>query len=486
VTSPFSTRVRIYRLIGVPAYLGQQWRLLHRNARLYVISNTLQAATAGTIGVLYTLYLSALGYHTDFIGAALVVATIGGGLGIIPAGPLVRRLGWRTMLIWSDLIGGVAIALQIIVPTVPVILVTMLGVGASVAIVLVINTPLLAAYSTPRERTALFGINNATNFLAVIVGTLLGGFLPGWFMQGEISRSPLLSSVLHPFLVTSPAARSYELALLVSGLLALPSIIPVLMMRDIRGPASSENDLLPDDAERASQSPAVVDEAKAVWSAPEETVWGGKKPRRLLQDSGSWLTKLGKNLSGTTGRFSTTQAILGFGAGLIFPYVNLYFVKTLGTTVAYYGVLSAALSVVVALTSLLAAPLAARFGNMRIAIGVQLLSIPFLLAVGVSPWLWLISLAYLVRGGLMAINNPPLQTFLMEAVDKDQRVLASSVYNVSFQAAWALGAGIGGWLITVLGSHLPFLVAAPFYAISAVLLLLWFAPPQGGTRVRLG
>src|SRR5215472_5505643 len=218
------------RLGGALASSGMMWSALHRNARLYVISNTLQAATAGAVGVLYTLYLTALGYQTDFIGAALVVATIGGGLGIIPAGPLVRRLGWRTMLIWSDLIGGVAIALQIVAPTAPVILVTMLGVGASVAIVLVINTPLLAAYSTPRERIALFGINNATNFLAVIVGTLLGGFLPGWFMHQEVGRSPLLSSALHPFLGPGPSARSYELALLVSGLVALPSIIPVLMM----------------------------------------------------------------------------------------------------------------------------------------------------------------------------------------------------------------------------------------------------------------
>jgi MFS family permease len=485
VTSPFSTRVRIYRLFGGPAYLGRQWRMLHRNARLYVISNTLQAATAGAVGVLYTLYLTALGYRTDFIGAALVVATIGGGLGIIPAGPLVRRLGWRTMLIWSDIIGGVAIALQIIVPTVPVILVTMLGVGASVAIVLVINTPLLAAYSTPRDRTALFGINNATNFLAVIVGTLLGGFLPGWFMQREVDQSSLLALVLHPFLVPGLSARSYELALLVSGLLAVPSIIPVLMMRDTEGPAPPEGELLPGDAERESRIPAVVDKQKAVESLPEQKVWGGKKPRRLMQYSGRWLGVLGKHLASTTGRFSTTQVVLGFGAGLIFPYVNLYFVNTLGTTVAFYGVLSAALSVVVAFTSLLAAPLAARFGNMRIAIGVQLLSIPFLLAVGVAPWLWIISLAYLVRGGLMAINSPPLQTFLMEAVDKDQRVLASSVYNISFQAAWALGAGVGGWLITVLGSHLPFLVAGPFYAISALLLLLWFAP-EGGTKVRVG
>ena len=183
------------RLARLWMYLGLEWGTLNRNARLYVISNTLQAATAGAVGVLYTLYLTALGYSTTFIGAVLVVATIGGGLGIIPANPLVHRLGWRAMLIWSDLIGGVAVAIQIVLPTPPVIIVTMLGVGASVAIVLVINTPLLAAYSTPQERTALFGLNNATNFLATIAGTLLGGFLPVWFMERSIDHSPVFLSL---------------------------------------------------------------------------------------------------------------------------------------------------------------------------------------------------------------------------------------------------------------------------------------------------
>jgi predicted MFS family arabinose efflux permease len=169
-----------------------------------------------------------------------------------------------------------------------------------------------------------------------------------------------------------------------------------------------------------------------------------------------------------------TQALVGFGAGVFFPYVSLYFVNTLHTTVAYFGALSASLSVVVALASLVAAPLAARFGNLKTAIAVQIISIPFLITVGVAPVLWIISLAYLVRGALMAINNPPLQTFLMEAVDRDKRVLASSVYNVSFQVAWALGAAAGGLLVATIGNHAPFLLAAPFYAASALLLWLWF------------
>ena len=437
------------RLVGVLAYAGVKWSALNRNARLYVISNTLQAATAGAVGVLYTLYLVSLNYSTTFIGAALIVATIGGGLGIIPANPLVRRLGWRSMLIWSDIIGGVAIAAQIIYPTALVIMISMLGVGASVAIVLVINTPLLAAYSTPEQRTALFGLNNATNFLATIAGTLLGGLLPGWFKQRSIDYSPALLP-LHHVLVAGTEARSYQLALLVSGVLALPSIIPVLMM---------------DDLPRRSEEP----ESKAGQSAPLLERW-----RRIRKQITYWPGTIRRYAASVSGRFSVTQALLGFGAGIVFPYVSIYFVKTLHTTVAYFGVLSASLSVVVALASLLAAPLAARFGKLKTAIAVQIISIPFLIAVGVAPLLWVISLAYLIRAALMAINNPPLQTFLMEAVERDQRVLASSIYNVSFQVAWALGAGAGGLLLSTLGSHASFLVAAPFYAVSAVLLWLWF------------
>src|SRR5260370_39286706 len=90
-------------------WLAVRYRALGRNARLYLLSNLLQAATTGAVVILYTLYLSALGYHKNFIGLVLLAGTLGGGLGIIPANSLVNRFGYRAMLIWSDLVGGVAI-----------------------------------------------------------------------------------------------------------------------------------------------------------------------------------------------------------------------------------------------------------------------------------------------------------------------------------------------------------------------------------------
>src|SRR5512146_2216584 len=134
--------------MGMVTSFIEHLRTLSRNAWLYLISNSIQAIAAGALAVIYTLYLSALGYGTSFIGLMLLIATIGGGIGIVPSQPLVNRFGWRTMLIWSDMVGGVAIFLQLIAPVPAVLLITSVGIGASVAIVLVINAPFVSANST--------------------------------------------------------------------------------------------------------------------------------------------------------------------------------------------------------------------------------------------------------------------------------------------------------------------------------------------------
>lgn len=444
-----------------------RFRALRRNARLYLISNTLQAITAGAVAVLYTLFLKALGYNQEFIGLVLVVGTIGGGLGILPASPLVHRIGWRAVLLWSDMIGGVAVAVQLFFPTEPVILITTIGVGASVALFLVVNAPFLAANSTREERTALFGLSNALGYFAAVIGSLLAGFLPVFFAS-ELVRNTALLRALDPVLVAGTTARSYQLALLVTGAIAVPSILPILLMRE-------EPEATPVASPTAGS--AGIPDVRGVSAPPEK---GGQR-RRWRARWAEWRERARKALrgarrlaGGAAGRFSVTQSLVGFGAGIFLPYINLYFVNSLGASTAYYGVVSAALTVMLAVAALISIPLAQRFGKLRTAIAAQVASLPFLLALGLFPALWVVTGAYLLRGFLMNVTSPPLQTFLMESVPEDTRVVASNIYNVSFQVAFAAGSGAGGLLITLTGDRAPFFVAAPFYAASAVLLLLWF------------
>jgi predicted MFS family arabinose efflux permease len=87
---------------------------------------------------------------------------------------------------------------------------------------------------------------------------------------------------------------------------------------------------------------------------------------------------------------------------------------------------------------------------------------------------WIVAATLLVRTFLMNIPGAPLSAYLMEAVPEQRRVIASGVYNVSFQLIGALGAGVGGVLIHRIGFPITILLAAPFYAASSILLVVWF------------
>lgn len=430
---------------------------LRRNARLYLISNTLQAFTAGALGVLYTLFLNSLGFGTTFIGITLFVATAGGALGILPASALVRRLGWRAMLLWSDAIGGVAIAAQLLAPTSAVVLITSVGIGASVAIFLVLNAPFLAANSAPEERNAIFALNNALGFLGGVSGTLIGGFLPIWITAGFQAQAPWLLA-LRPLLLAEPHARVYQLALLAAGIVAVPSIIPVFLLHDQREQSDQ------------SQQSGAVDAGDALPRAPAQP---------LGERIGGWLRSASAAVSSGVGRFSFSQALVGFGAGLFAPFLNIYFVDHLGASTAFYGELTATVTALLAVVSLASAPLADRFGRVRVALVAQVLSLPFMVAMGAAPLLLVVAACYVIRSTLMNTGGAPLQAWLMDAVAPQRRVLASNAYNISWQGAWAIGAALGGGLIALGGYGLPFYVAAVCYAVSAALLGVWFLPRHG-------
>jgi MFS family permease len=426
-------------------------RALSRDAKLYLLSNVMQATSVGALAILYTLFLTALGYDAQLIGALAVVGTLGGALGLIPSGALLDRVGWRTTLIFSNALGGAAILTQLLIPQRPVLYVTTFLVGISVAMTIVVNAPLLAGASTPAERTTLFGVNNALNFLAGVLGTLLGGFLPEWLKSPAVQNSALFTA-LSPVLVANPTAGIYQAALLVVGALAIPSLIPIFLMRDERTRAASE----------PTPEPVAAPASKMGW----------RERVRLLTNDGTQLAR------GPIGRFSASQLFIGLGAGLFFPYLSIYFVNELGATTPQFGILSSVQTVLLAGAALLSPPLAARFGKLRLAIVAQTLSLPFLIVLGVSPLLGVAAVAYLARASLMNLGAPGLQAYYMEAVPEGRRGLASSVYNGVWQGAWALGALIGGSLISLAGYGSVFLVAAVCYTASILLLAWWF----GGAR----
>src|SRR5579864_3220844 len=137
----------------------QQFGRFQRNAQLYLLANALTGVSGGIILVLYTLYLAALGYDTNFIGLIFFIATVGAGMAIFPAGLCIDHFSSKAILIWSTVLISIAGAGQMLLRNPVLLCISVSFVGIGVACQFVLNAPFLTANSTPIERPHLFSLN---------------------------------------------------------------------------------------------------------------------------------------------------------------------------------------------------------------------------------------------------------------------------------------------------------------------------------------
>ncbi|HEY4035413.1 MAG TPA: MFS transporter [Ktedonobacteraceae bacterium] len=429
----------------------KRFRRFQRNARLYLISAALSGVSTGIILVLYNLYLQSLGYGTDFIGLILFMGTIGVGLAIFPAGVCIDRFGGKVILIWSSVLIGIAGIGQILLPTLVPLLVTTFVAGISGAFVLVVNAPFLTTHSLPAERSELFSLNIVVTLMTVVLGEILGGALPLW-----LRSIPWLMTSLPAWcawmLVHNPEPRSYQLALLFAGVIAVPSFIPLLLMQNDRPGPKQTASVHPLSRLRDS----VVRTMNLV-----VTAWEQRFSIRTIFGSPLFALVM-------------IQALIGLGAGLFIPYFNIYFVKHLGASSALFGVIDGCANLLNALLALLAPWLVLRIGKVRTILFPRLLSLPIMLIIGLTSFLPLAAVLYPMRQGLMDMSQGILQVFSMEAVPQQRRGLANSSYQAASQVASACSAPIGGLIIAHQGYVVVFVCATILYSLALAAIWLRF------------
>ncbi len=424
----------------------QQFGRFQRNARLYIVSNALSGTSAGIFLVLYNLYLTSLGYRADFVGAALFVGTLGGGLAIFPAGLVIDRWSSKRILLLSNaVIGLVGIGTILFREPLP-LLVCAFVTGVAAAFTLVINAPFLTRNSAPAERTHLFSANIFVAQITVVLGEVFGGALFAWFQhnQGWLLAAP---TSLNWLLASQPEPRAYQLALLSAGLLSLPSFIPLFLL---------SNDL----PERAPASSRAIS-AQPRWSWRD---WLSAARRRTQP------AYLRAFLLTPFFALILVQIFTGLGAGLLIPYFNLFFVRHLNASPALFGLIDGAANGLTALTTLLAPWLARRLGRVNSIALTRLCSLPQLIALGFTSSLPLAIVLYPLREGTMDMSQSVLQVFSMEAVPEEHRGLANSAYQVTFQIPWALTSSLGGLIIVHAGYSLLVVITTCCYVASIATL----------------
>jgi len=401
---------------GLDAYVGHV-REFRRNARLYLAHTVLTGVAFGIFRLLFNFYALGLGYDESFLGTLITVSSLAALLAALPAAWLSDRLGRRPALVAASLGMTLSTVGMVLFPERSGLLAMSVLQGLAQSLGGVTLGPFLMENSSERERTYLFSFSMGLQMVAGFAGNWLGGRLPAWLGA---------ATDLEP---TSAAA--YALSLLAVAAIALASAAPLALM----------------------SSPARPGEQKGPYLSP--FAFARRQPALL------W-------------RLVSPMLVTSLGAGLFMPFMNVFFRTVHGSSDAAIGSLFALGSLSMAVGFLVAPPLADRYGKVTFVVVTQALSIPFMLALGFSPLLWIGAGAYLARLGLMNMSNPVYQTFVMERVEPEARATVASLTSMAWNVGWAFSPTISGWLQVHHGFRPVFSAAALVYCLAIFMYFRFF------------
>lgn len=386
-------------------------REFSRPARIYLLAEFLVWTAHGIFGVLFNLYLVEAGYPESFVGQALSLNALGLVVAALPAGALAERWGRRRSLLLGASLEGLGHVLRASLTQPGPLLATGVVIGAGQALFQIAAAPFLTEHSSTRERTHLFSTFFASALLAGVLGSALGGAIPR------------LAQVIAP---AASLFAAYRVGLFAGAALALSAILPIAALRGV------------------VERPLTHDQAPVT-----REQWGRLAPIAL------------------------NSMLIGMGAGLVIPFMNLYFKDRFACTSGQIGAFFSVAQVFTAAAALLGPALARRFGKLRTAITSELLSLPFLVTLGAERHLPVAVGSFWLRATLMQAATPLLQTFVMEALPASLRAKASTTVNLVWNVGWGVSAVAAGEVIERFGYATPFYLTAGLYFVAAT--TFWFA-----------
>jgi MFS family permease len=207
----------------------------------------------------------------------------------------------------------------------------------------------------------------------------------------------------------------------------------------------------------------------ALGSALEPAAAGPERP--LTARSRSILT-----------RISALFALDSLGGGfLTAAMLSYFFFERFGAGEAVIGGLFAAARVMNAGSHLAAAWLAERVGLVNTMVFTHLPSSLLLMTVAAAPNFEVAAILFLLREGLVEMDVPTRQSYVLAVVEPEERTFASGVTNLVRLAAWAVAPLLAGVLSGSGSLHAPLIVGASMKIVYD--LLLWRAfravrPPE--------
>ncbi|HUX91455.1 MAG TPA: MFS transporter [Gallionellaceae bacterium] len=391
--------------------------------RILYATAFLRALATGMMGVLLGIYLARMSFTSAQIGLVITSGLAGATLAALLVTLAGDRLGRRRLLFWLALLsalGGAAAAFYSspIAVGIAAFIGMLNGMGRDRGASLVLEQAIIPATVSDDQRTRTFAWYNVLQD----VGHALGGLLA------------VIPSLLRQFGGVGELA-SFQSAIMVYSLLLF--VTAVLYLR------------LSPRAEAAVKLPQLV-------LSPQS--------RKVL-----W-------------RISALFAIDSIAGGFVgTALLSYFFYQRFEVSEAVIAVLFLCARGMNALSHLGAAWLSRRIGLVNTMVFTHIPSSLLLVTVAFAPSFWVAAVLFLLREGLVEMDVPTRQSYVMAVVRPEERTFASGVTHLVRLGGWAVAPSFAGFLMQYLSLGTPLLIGAGMKISYDILLYYAFRnlkPPE--------
>ena len=180
-------------------------------------------------------------------------------------------------------------------------------------------------------------------------------------------------------------------------------------------------------------------------------------------------------------RIAALFALDSFAGGFVIQsLVTYWFYTRFDLALGTLGWIFFGTQILSGLSLLLAARLAPRLGLVNTMVFSHLISNVLLIALALAPTLWVAVTLLLARHLLSQMDLPTRQTFLMLAVEDQEREHAATLTNTTRTVAQSVSPAVTGWIMQTLSLSAPFLLGGGLKIVYD--LLLYFTIRNVRTR----
>ena len=399
-------------------------KLFTKNAKLYLLGSFLIGVNFHVFQLLLNLYLRELGYAESEIGYIISSRAVGMTIIAIPAAMLLSRVKLKPVLLSSCVLFGLfSLGLSSFVEFGLLISFSMLS-GVVFAFYRVAGGPFYMRNSSSKERTHLFSVSFGMMIMAGMIGSAGSGQLVK--IIGNHFDNILLG---------------YQYTLYIGILFSFLALIPFSIIK-ASAPSSEENKI--------------------------------NLSMIQFKKRGSFYFKI-----------TIANFLVGLGAGLIIPFLNLYFSDRFNQGADSIGMFYFFVSFSMLAGSLAGPIMARKFGLVRAVVITQLISIPFMFILSYSYFLPLVVGAFILRAGFMNLGVPIVTNLGMELAEKKEQGLVNALLMVSWTSSWMISAAIGGQLIDTYGYTFTINITIVLYLLSTLTFYSFFKDAEVKTVIFL-